>query len=470
MSSQDTHAHHTLDPLMDATFNEPSMQERVELIIHLLRHSDRVFTIMSDDATVLSGFSHKLTHHDTQGLHYAEVYPSAGMDAEDIVMHLARAWGVEVDFGDTAMNALFQRLPASLTDPRRAVAIIHFADILPPMILDGLIGFMQRLDQLLDGRVRLILTGSSQLTQRIAPMQTLGEAGQVYALHLQALATGAPASQGFVSAAAAEVLAPSDTETKSNSPSSVSERSPSTTSSSSAARGLIFGGLGISLILAVVVAIMLRPDVPEAPKDTTVSIPLMPPLAPSTTSETVPAPDATVDSADQTTAAMPATEVVATPALPAQPSTPKPGLTQPSVYFDAPPKVNEAAPVVSAAPVQAVIKPAPTLEKEAKLATKAKATLPTSDRFSAENASQYVLQVVTLGSSKAANSFIKTHGLEDCQTFRQQRDGKELFSLTCGLYPSREAALAAQSKLPSSVKAAKPYPRQVADIRKVMLP
>jgi len=80
------------------------------------------------------------------------------------------------------------------------------------------------------------------------------------------------------------------------------------------------------------------------------------------------------------------------------------------------------------------------------------------------------VQIVTLGSAKAVNNYIKTHGLENCQSFRQQRDGKELFSLTCGIYPNRESALTALSKLPSAVNAAKPYPRQIADIRKVMLP
>jgi len=290
MSNQDAHATDTLDPLMDTTFNEPSMQERVELIIHLLRHSDRVFTIMSDDASMLGGFSHKLTHHDTHGLHYAEVYPSAGMDAEDLVMHLARGWGVDVDFGETAMNALFQRLPALLVEPRRAVAIIHFADTLPPMILDGLIGFMQRLDQHLDGRVRLILMGSALLTQRITPMQTLNAAGQVYALHLQPL-TPSSSTQGFVSAAAAEVLEPNDPAT--NPAPRVGLNSSSSTGNSNSARGLLLGGLGVSLILAVVVAMMLRPDAPEAPKDSTVSIPLTPPVVPASTPETLSEPSPT---------------------------------------------------------------------------------------------------------------------------------------------------------------------------------
>jgi septal ring-binding cell division protein DamX len=107
---------------------------------------------------------------------------------------------------------------------------------------------------------------------------------------------------------------------------------------------------------------------------------------------------------------------------------------------------------------------------QAKAESKAKAVTQTGERFSANNASQYVVQIVTLGSAKAVSTFIKTHDLKDCHSFRQQRDGKELFSLTCGLYPSREAALAAQSSLPSTVSAAKPYPRQIADIRKVMLP
>lgn len=489
MSTQDKPATDTLDPLMDASFNEPSMQERVELIIHLLRHSDRVFTIMSDDANVLSGFSHKLTHHDNKGLHYAEVYPSAGMDTEDIVMHIARGWGVEVDFGETAMNALFQRLPALLAEPRRAVAIVHGADTLPPMILDGLIGFMQRLDQLLDGRVRLILMGSALLTQRIAPMQTLSEAGQVYALHLQPLASTASA-QGFVSATAGEALHPNASAT--NSAPRMSLHSSSSAGQSNNARGLLLGGLGVSLILAVVVAMMLRPDTPEAPKDTTVSIPLTPSVAPSVAPSVTasPAPasapetpsepaPAAVEPVAQTAPPIPMPETVATPPASTMPSpaaheppaqTAQPSPTQPSVYAPAPAKAVEPAPANDAVVAANTPPPKPTPAPPGKTEAKPKSVAQTGERFSASNASHYVVQIVTLGSAKAVNTFIKTHDLKDCHSFRQQRDGKELFSLTCGLYPSREAALAAQGQLPTDVNAAKPYPRQIADIRKVMLP
>lgn len=79
------------------------------------------------------------------------------------------------------------------------------------------------------------------------------------------------------------------------------------------------------------------------------------------------------------------------------------------------------------------------------------------------------MQIISLGSAKAVDTYVKTHGLKDCQTFRQKRGDKVLYSLTCGLYPTREAALEAQDKLPGGVREVKPYPRQVADIRKVML-
>jgi DamX protein len=174
--------------------------------------------------------------------------------------------------------------------------------------------------------------------------------------------------------------------------------------------------------------------------------------------------------------ATPTTETATTPALP--PAAPAPvasSNTQPSVYAPVPSKAVEPAPVTKVIAASTVApKPSPTVqakaESKAKPETKVKAVTQTGERFSANDASQYVVQIVTLGSAKAVSTFIKTHGLQDCHSFRQQRDGKELFSLTCGLYPSREAALAAQSQLPSAVSAAKPYPRQIADIRKVMLP
>ncbi len=485
MSDQNAPTSSDFDPLLDATLNEPSMQERVELIIHLLRHSDRLFTIMSDDATVLSGFGHKLTHHDTKGLHYAEVYPAAGMDAEDIVMHLARAWGVEVGFGETAMNALFQRLPILLPEPRRAVAIIHFADQLPPLILDGLIGFMQRIDQMLNGRVRLILSGTSRLTQRLAPMQTLNGAGQVYALHLQPLLSHPSPEQSFITPAAANILSSDDatsgSQTAQTNPTGQSINPPPSTTG---ARGLILGGLGVSLILAVVVALILRPDTPPPPKNTTVSIP----LTPAITAENTPSPiETSAPSADTTTLPVEKPAQIATPA-PSPAATPEPthapvttpvtspapvavpSPTQPSVYA-ATPTPQPASTTAPSAHIAS--KPAPEAkpEKKPEAKTAAKPTTQSpSQRFSKENAQHYVLQIITLGSAKAASSYIKAHGLENCQTFHQQRDGKDLFSLTCGLYPSREAALEAQKSLPSSVLSTKPYPRQIADIRKVMQP
>ena len=483
MPDQNARTHDDFDPLMDATLNEPSMQERVELIIHLLRHSDRLFTIMSDDSTILSGFSHKLTHHDTQGLHYAEVYPTAGMDAEDIVMHLARGWNVDVDFGETAMNALFHRLPAMLPEPRRAVAIVHFTDTLPPAILDALISFMQRLDQLLNGRVRMILTGSPQLTQRLAPMQTLSGVGQVYALHLQSLSPNKSPAQGFVTPEAADLFTSDDA---TSAPSSAPPRAtpPRAANNGSGPRSLILGGLGVSLILAVVVALMLRPDTPEPPKDTTVSIPLTPTVTPTVTAAPPLSPsEATAPSADTTTPPAEKPAQIATPTpnpepTPAPVTTPVVSPAPVAVASPTQPSVYAATPVVSPADTAApsahvASKPAAEAKPEKKPETKTAAkssTSPPSQRFSKENAQHYVLQIVTLGSAKAASSYIKAHGLENCQTFHQQRDGKDLFSLTCGLYPNREAALEAQKNLPSSVLSTKPYPRQIADIRKVMQP
>ncbi|MEW5838325.1 MAG: hypothetical protein AB1717_05785 [Pseudomonadota bacterium] len=490
MSEPNAHISHDSDPLMDATFNEPSMQERVELITHLLRHSDRLFTIMSDNAVLLSGFSHELTRHDTLGLHYAEVYPTAGMDAEDIVMQLARAWNVDVDFGETAMNALFHRLPLAFSEPSRAVAIVHSASNLPPMILDGLIGFMQRLDQVMNGRVRLVLTGSSLLTQRLAPMQTLSGAGQVYALHLQSLGeetshdTGA--EQGFVTPATTPPLV-EDGKPVSR---------PLAQDSDTGVRGLILGGLGISLILAVIVALVMRPDAPKAPKETTVSIPLTPPAAtepaptpsapeaqaPLPATENAPAPTVTaapapVEAVAPAPAPLPAPppEVKAIPAPSATPTAaPAASPTQPSVYAATP--IIASTPSSSPSPAPAASKPVSDAkaqskpEKPAHQAEDKSLARTASQHFAKENAQLYVLQIITLGSAKATSQFAKAHGLENCQTFRQQREGKDLFSLTCGLYPNREAALEAQKALPSSALGAKPYPRQVADIRKVMLP
>lgn len=455
-----------MDPLMDNAFGTPSMQERVELITHLLRHSDRLFTIICDEPTMLSAFAHALTREDTPGLHFAEVYPSAGMDAEDIAMHLARGWGVEVNFGETAMNALFQRLAENLREPRRAVAIVHGAESLPPMILDGLIGFLQRLDHMLDGRVRLILTGSNVLSQRLAPMQTLSDAGQVYALHLQP-----PPSSATPADDALDTLA---TEPEANT--MTPPLPPKAPISSSNARGLLIGGLGVSLLLAVAVALLLRPDKPEPAKDTTVTIPLNPGEANNTATAPATLPtDPTTSSASASQLPESSPTVVeaqakATAPAAAVASSSASSPTQPSVYQDHP---RTPTPSV-APPADNAIKSKHTDGKESGIATARKPTTtpaaktPDNTRFAASNASQYVVQIISLGSAKAVQDYIKQHDLEDCHSFQQQREGKTLYSLTCGFYPSREAAAKAVQALPQAVQAGKPFPRQIADIRKVM--
>jgi septal ring-binding cell division protein DamX len=467
---------------MSATFNEPSMQERVELIVHLLRFSDRLFTIMSDDTNALSSFSHMLLRHDATGLHYAEVYPTPGMDAEDIVMNLARAWGIEVDFGETAMNALFQRLAPKLPDPQRAVAIIHFAERLPPMILDGLIAFMQRLDQINDGRVRMILMGTPVLTQRIAPMQTLSEAGQVYALHLQPL-TSSRQNDEQPSLATQAFVSNEPMNSAENAHGVTTERAAKVLAQSPATktRSLFIVGLGASLILAVIVALMLRPKAPEVPKETTVSIPLTPQAAPDVSSEpmnTATAPAVETTATTPTVASSPSPEVAAKKLPPTQASA-----TLPSVYAPMPTTASAAMPTEQVTPTpppvastspQPAKREAATLPKhEAKNTPKperSKSEQVSGDVYSTQNAQQYVVQIISLGSANAVNTFITTHGLHDCQYFTQKRGDKTLYSLSCGLYPSRDAALAAVAKLPEKVRSAAPYPRQIADIRKVMLP
>lgn len=69
-----------------------------------------------------------------------------------------------------------------------------------------------------------------------------------------------------------------------------------------------------------------------------------------------------------------------------------------------------------------------------------------------------------------AERFIKQYGLKDCHSFRQVRDGQTLHTVTCGLYPNREAASQALAKLPEKARAAKPFPRKIDDIRRIMQP
>lgn len=454
----------------DAPMDTPHpLHERVELIIHLLKFSDRLFAIMSPATDELHTFSDLLIKEGGAGLLFARVQPDLALNAEDVATDLARAWGIELNLGESAMQAIEQRLPELLPEPRRAVAIIEDVERLPPHALDELIGFMQRLDGQTGGRVRLALLGGSNLAGQLQQMRSLEAGGQVYALHL-----APPPAEAFADMATS---VPGDAPP-------VFERPAPHSSEASAlpGRALLIGGVAASLALAVAIALLLRPGEPEVEKDQQVSVPLKSETVASLPVAPLPAPTPGAVSGQPLPPPAPtpighqlAESVTDTggATAPMVPPLPAPPMSTPQPAAPTPAEAKPSAPAPTVEPKPSAPAAVPTAEPKPSLAAPKPAAQPAkkaANWYAQQKGEQYVLQVVSLKSEAEVDRFIKQNGLKDCHSFRQLRDGQTLHTLTCGLYSSRDAASQASAMLPEKARAGKPFPRRIDDIRKIMQP
>jgi septal ring-binding cell division protein DamX len=441
----------------DAPMDTPHpLHERVELIVHLLKFSDRLFAIMSPATDELHTFTDLLIKEGGAGLLIARVHPDLALNAEDVATDLAKAWGIELNLGESAMQAIEQRLPERLPEPRRAVAIIGDVERLPSQALDELIGFMQRLDDQTGGRVRLALLGGPNLAGQLQHMQSLETGGQVYALHLTP-----PPAEAFADMATS---VPGDEPPAFERPAPRDGEAPALPG-----RALLIGGVAASLALAVAIALLMRPGEPEVAKDQQVSVPLKSETVASLPVAPLPAPTPGAVTGEPAVPAPPAPighQLTDSPASPPPP--PAPVLPAPP-----PAEVKPSAPVAMAEPKPSVPAAMPAAEPKPSLPAPKPSAQPAkkaTNWYAQQKADQYVLQVVSLKSEAEVDRFIKQNGLKDCHSFRQLRDGQTLHTLTCGLYPSRDAASQAAAKLPEKARAGKPFPRRIDDIRKIMQP
>ena len=439
------------------------LYERVELIAHLLRFSDRMFAIMSPVTAELQDFADLLVATSGPGLLFARSHTALALHLEDVATDLAQGWGVEVGLGESARQAIEQRLPMLMPEPRRAVAIIEEVERLPRSVLEELIDFIQRLDHQTGGRVRLVLLGGPSLTGLLQQLASLEEGGQIYSLNL------APPLEAQEPEANVAAEAPTQ-----------ANPFPSTEASGHGpglpARVLLIGGIAISLTLAVVMALLMRPEENKPATAGQLSIPLQPAPAPSQPAvtpmagEVIPPPapigHPLADSPVQASlrpaepSSMPAPPPVA--AIP--PSDSAPSVKEPA--YEAASGAGQPASEKTVAPAMA--------EKPAAPAAAPKPAAPSAKKagnwYAQQKADQYVLQVVSLKSGTDIEQFVARHKLKGCNSFRQTVYGQTLHTLTCGLYASREEAIQAAAKLPEQARSGKPYPRKIADIRKVMLP
>lgn len=455
------------DPVLDLPH---PLRERVELIIHLLKFSDRLFAIMSPATEELVSFADLLVKEGEGSLRFARVHLELATTAEDVTADLARSWGIEVALGESAQQAISLRLPKLIPEPRRAVAILEDVERLPTQALDQLINFMQRLDAETQGRVRLVLLGSPNLTQRLQSLPSLEAGGQIYALHL-----APPPAESF-----ADLMTGAFGHT-----SPTPERVTPPTTGLFSPRILLLGGGALSLVLAVIVALLMRADPPTPPKEEQVSLPIKPPLPANVSPSNRPSTPVPYSEPGPSVSTAPiGHQLSEAGALPAPASTPLPQDHKPSLPNTLP--ETKPAPTASLtlaeskpnAPSPKPITPALTPSVESKSSTPPPKPNPnstpsakkTDNWYAQQKGEHYVLQVISAKSETEAERFIKQQGLKDCHSFRQVREGQTLHTVTCGIYPNREAATQALNKLPEKVRTSRPFPRKIDDIRRIMLP
>ncbi|MCQ4273401.1 AAA family ATPase [Pseudomonas kuykendallii] len=161
---------------------------------------------------------------------------------------------------------------------------------------------------------------------------------------------------------------------------------------------------------------------------------------------------------------------------------PEPGAAAPIAAVPAPP-VAAAPPVVTAptaspAPVTqpkstppaapAATKPAaPATAKLDKPAAVATAAAPGADWYRAQPATAFTVQILGSASESSAQAFVRANG-DQYRYFKKVFQGKPLYVVTYGSFPSRTAAQAAIKTLPAKVQAGKPWPKTFASIQQEM--
>ena len=132
------------------------------------------------------------------------------------------------------------------------------------------------------------------------------------------------------------------------------------------------------------------------------------------------------------------------------------------------PTVATAKPAPVAKPVvpAPVAKPAPAAKPAEKPATVAKAAPAAagSSWYTSQPTGNFVVQILGTSSEANAQAFVKEQGGQ-YRYFKKVLNGKPLYVITYGSFPSRAAADSAIKTLPAKVQAGKPWPRTVASVQ-----
>ncbi|WP_103103083.1 AAA family ATPase [Pseudomonas sp. LFM046] len=152
-------------------------------------------------------------------------------------------------------------------------------------------------------------------------------------------------------------------------------------------------------------------------------------------------------------------------AAPVAPAAPAPQVAAPKPAAVAPTPAPASATKPAPAPVQAVAKPT---EKPAPApAASAAGGVASNGWYGSQSSSHFALQVLGTSSESSAKAFVQQNGGQ-YRYFKKLHQGKALYVVTYGSFPSRAAAQAAIKALPAKVQAGKPWPKTFASIQQEM--
>ncbi len=157
-------------------------------------------------------------------------------------------------------------------------------------------------------------------------------------------------------------------------------------------------------------------------------------------------------------AAVPAPPVAAAPPVVTAPTASPAPVTQPKSTPPAAAVSNPPAATKPAAPATAKV------DKPAAVAT---AAAPGADWYRAQPATAFTVQILGSASESSAQAFVRANG-DQYRYFKKVFQGKPLYVVTYGSFPSRTAAQAAIKTLPAKVQAGKPWPKTFASIQQEM--
>ncbi|MBI2382378.1 MAG: AAA family ATPase [Gammaproteobacteria bacterium] len=455
----------------------------------------------AEEAEVCALLAHPL-HTTTQILH--QVAEALGLGDD-----LSQGREVEVE-------GFLRRLATGGDTPR--VLVVDDADTLDHSVVEALVLLAHRLREQTEPPLKLVLFGEPHLSAMLAQTGVSGSREDVYFLSLPPLAvaeTGDYLQHRLAAAGFSQnlPLTPQQLEALHKAgqglPAAINRQAghflselltiasalevESVSLSPAMKRSLL--GLGAVLLLGVLVLQLpkLFEAEPQAgrpagtlPGMSVAPAPAVKPEVPAPQPEAA-APLLGTDAPASGNAATAAPVAGATSETPAQAMPPAESLpvtppAEPVAQPEAAPTVVAAqpetpAPAAKAEPATAATKPAAEPRKASKPKAKAVAaeaapalamSLPRNEEgLKAASPRHYTLQLVGLSDKAKVDAYIRRHGLSgELRVYRTERAGKPMYVLTYGLYPSRNAALAAAAGLPSLPE--KPWAKSLAAVHKDM--